>query len=108
MTQSIAGTPVASSMSPTVTVRLAYYRDILGCELRGSDDFGDFLQSGCALLRITALPDGHDQPASGTRLERGRHRRATVAALRRRGVDFAVYEGMGQDDRVSGPRPTVR
>jgi catechol 2,3-dioxygenase-like lactoylglutathione lyase family enzyme len=76
---------------------LTFYRDVLGFEVRSSDDFGDFVQLEGALLRITVLPDFHASrhPVLGWNV---RDVVATVRSMRDRGVVFTVYEGMGQDD----------
>lgn len=76
---------------------LAFYRDTLGLRLRSSDPFGDFLEAGAALVRMTVMPDyepgphpvlGWEVPDIG----------AAVRSLRDSGVLFTVYEGMGQDE----------
>lgn len=76
---------------------LAFYQGVLGLRLRSSDGFGDFLEFGGALLRMTAVPDwkagphpvlGWDVPDIA----------AAVRALTARGVRFTVYEGFGQDE----------
>jgi catechol 2,3-dioxygenase-like lactoylglutathione lyase family enzyme len=97
MTRPISGTPVVFVSVTDRERGLAFYRDVLGCELRGSDAFGDFLQFGAALLRMTAMPDWKAQPhpvLGWNVADIG----ATVAALRERGVRFTIYEGFGQDE----------
>ena len=76
---------------------LRFYRDTLDLELRSSDDFGDFIDLGGALLRMTVLPDfaAHPHPVLGWNVD---DLRAAVEALRERGVEFIVYEGYGQDE----------
>lgn len=76
---------------------LGFYRDTLGLELRSSDDFGDFLHFGDALLRMTVLPEHkpHGHPVLGWNVG---DIIASVGALRARGVEFTIYEGMGQDE----------
>ena len=78
-------------------VAVEWYRDVLGLELRSSDDFGDFLQFGGALLRMTVMPQwqASAHPVLGWNVP---DIVATATALRDRGVKFAIYEGMGQDE----------
>ena len=97
MADGMQGTPVAFVYAADRARAIAFYRDVIGLELRSSDEYGDFFQFGGALLRLTALPEWKAQahPALGWNV---RDIVATVNALRERGVRFAVYEGMGQDD----------
>jgi catechol 2,3-dioxygenase-like lactoylglutathione lyase family enzyme len=97
MTYRIAGTPVVFVSVADRERALAFYRDVLGLELRSSDAHGDFLQLGPALLRMTAMPDWKAQPhpVLGWNVP---DIAATAAALRERGVKFAIYEGFGQDE----------
>ena len=97
MTQRIDGQPVAFVYVADRGRAVAFYRDVLGCELRGSDEFGDFLQLGGALLRMTALPDWAPtpHPVLGWNVQ---DIVGTVRTLRERGVQFTIYEGMGQDE----------
>jgi catechol 2,3-dioxygenase-like lactoylglutathione lyase family enzyme len=97
MTQSVSGTPVAFVNVAERDRALAFYCGVLGLKLRSSDPFGDFVQMDGALLRITALPDhkAHPHPVLGWNVP---DIVATARSLRARGVTFAIYEGMGQDD----------
>jgi catechol 2,3-dioxygenase-like lactoylglutathione lyase family enzyme len=97
MAHGIAGTPVAFISVADRERALAFYRDVLGLELRSSDPFGDFLQLDGALLRMTVLPDykAHPHPVFGWNV---RDIVASVTALRGRGVAFTVYPGLGQDE----------
>lgn len=92
-----SATPVAFLQVGDRERALGFYRDLLGLELRSSDDFGDFLHFGGGLLRMTVLPDfkPHPHPVLGWNVA---DIRSAVEALRARGVEFAVYEGMGQDE----------
>ena len=76
---------------------MAFYGDRLGLKLRSSDDFGDFLELGGALIRMTVLPDhqAHGHPVLGWNVD---DIVAAVTALRDRGIAFTIYPGMGQDD----------
>ncbi|HEX8639907.1 MAG TPA: VOC family protein [Allosphingosinicella sp.] len=90
------GTPVAFLNVGERERALRFYRDTLGLELRSSDDFGDFLSFGAALLRMTVLPDykPNPHPILGWNVE---EIRSAVERLRAQGIEFIVYEGMGQD-----------
>jgi predicted enzyme related to lactoylglutathione lyase len=97
MATGIAGTAVAFVYAAERTRAIAFYRDVLGLELRSSDDFGDFLQFGAALLRMTMLPgwQATAHPVLGWNVP---DIVATATSLRDRGVKFAIYAGMGQDE----------
>lgn len=91
-----SGTPVAFLYVSDRERALGFYRDTLGLELRGSDDFGDFIALDGALLRMTAMP-GHQatpHPVLGWNVG---DITAAVEALRGRGIAFTIHEGMGQD-----------
>ena len=75
---------------------LVFYRDLLGLALTASDPFGDFLDLGGACIRMTAIPGREPSPHPVLGWNVG-DVRAAVAALRGLGIDFIVYEGMGQD-----------
>ena len=97
MATGIAGTTVAFVYAADRARAIAFYRDVLGLELRSSDDFGDFLQFGGALLRMTVMPQwqANAHPVLGWNVP---DIVATATSLRDRGVKFAIYEGMGQDE----------
>jgi catechol 2,3-dioxygenase-like lactoylglutathione lyase family enzyme len=97
MTYKISGETVAFISVSDRERALAFYRDVLGLELHSSDNFGDFLRLEGALLRMTVFPDhrAHPHPVLGWNV---RDIASTVASMRDRGVVFAVYEGMGQDE----------
>ena len=90
-------TPVAFLYATDRERALVFYRDTLGLELRSADDFGDFIDLGGALARLTVMPDHkpHPHPVLGWNVE---DIRATVEALRDRGVTFTIHEGFGQDE----------
>lgn len=75
---------------------LQFYRDALGLELLRTDGFGDFLRTGAGLIRMTVMP-GHvptGHPVLGFAVaDLG----AAMRELRERGVQFDVFDGMGQD-----------
>jgi len=91
-----SGTPVAFLYVGDRERALGFYRETLGLALRGSDDFGDFIDLGGALLRMTAMPDhkAGPHPVLGWNVE---DITAAVTALRDRGVAFTIHEGLGQD-----------
>ena len=96
MTLLQSATPVAFLYVGDRERALGFYRDTLGFALRGSDDFGDFIDLGPALVRMTVMPDykASPHPVLGWNVE---DIAAAAEALRDRGVAFTVYEGMGQD-----------
>ena len=96
MTHQLLGTPVAFVLATDRARALAFYGETLGLALRSSDDFGDFIDMGGGLLRLTVIP-GHGpsaHPVLGWTVE---DIVASVAARAARGVVFTIYEGMGQD-----------
>jgi catechol 2,3-dioxygenase-like lactoylglutathione lyase family enzyme len=97
MALKLSGRPVAFVNVTDRERALAFYRDTLGLSLRSSDGFGDFLDNGAGLVRMTVMADhkAHAHPIAGWDVD---DIRATAAALRERGVTFTIYEGMGQDD----------
>jgi catechol 2,3-dioxygenase-like lactoylglutathione lyase family enzyme len=96
MTLQQSGTPVAFLYVGDRERALAFYRDTLGLALRSSDDFGDFIDLGGALARMTAMPDhkAHPHPVLGWNVD---DIGAAAAALRDKGIAFTIFEGMGQD-----------
>ena len=92
-----SGTPVAFLYVSDREQALAFYRDKLGLVLRSSDEQGDFIDLGGALLRMTVLPDhrAHPHPVLGWNVG---DIRGAVEALRGKGVEFSIYEGFGQDE----------
>ena len=89
-------TPVAFLYATDRERALGFYRDTLGFAPRSADDFGDFIDLGGALVRMTVMPDhkAHPHPVLGWNVE---DIRATVEALRDRGIVFTIHEGFGQD-----------
>ncbi|HYE47995.1 MAG TPA: VOC family protein [Azospirillaceae bacterium] len=96
MNHQLSGTPVAFVNVTDRERALGFYRDTLGLAIRSSDDFGDFLDLGGGLLRMTVLPDhrAHPHPVFGWNVG---DIAAAAEALRGRGVRFIIYEGFGQD-----------
>jgi catechol 2,3-dioxygenase-like lactoylglutathione lyase family enzyme len=91
-----SATPVAFLYVSERERALGFYRDTLGLALRGSDDFGDFIDLGGGLLRMTVMPDhkASPHPVLGWNVE---DIEAAVISLRDRGVVFTIHEGFGQD-----------
>ena len=77
---------------------LAFYCETLGFALHSADPFGDFIDLGGAMLRMTVMPDhkADDHPVLGWNVD---DIVAAVDALVDRGITFAIYEGLGQDER---------
>ena len=97
MTYRLSGAPVAFIYVADRERALGFYRGALGFELGASDDFGDFIDLGGGLLRMTVMPDhkAHAHPALGWNVG---DIVAAVEALRERGVVFSIHEGFGQDE----------
>jgi len=76
---------------------LAFYRDTLGLDLVSADDYGDFLDLGGGLLRITVVPghQPHSHPVLGWNVKQIV---SAVAVLRDKGLKFTFYDGFEQDD----------
>ncbi|WP_199228467.1 MULTISPECIES: VOC family protein [unclassified Caulobacter] len=92
----ILGTPVAFIHVSDRQRALDFYGQALGLAVRSSDPFGDFLEAGEALIRLTALPDfkAGAHPVFGWNVA---DIEAAVRTLAGRGVVFTIYEGFGQD-----------
>jgi catechol 2,3-dioxygenase-like lactoylglutathione lyase family enzyme len=91
-----SATPVAFLYVSDRERALGFYRDTLGLALSGSDDFGDFLDLGKSLVRMTVMPDhkATPHPVLGWNVD---DIAGAVTSLRDKGVAFTFYEGMGQD-----------
>jgi catechol 2,3-dioxygenase-like lactoylglutathione lyase family enzyme len=76
---------------------LAFYCETLGLSVKSSDPFGDFIDMGGGLMRLTALPDytAGQHPVLGWDVD---DIEAAVRALGERGIVFTIYEGFGQDE----------
>ena len=97
MTLHQSATPVAFLYATDRERALGFYRDTLGFALRSADDFGDFIDLGGALVRMTVMPDHKPtpHPVLGWNVE---DIEAAVKALRDLGVAFTIHEGFGQDE----------
>jgi len=91
-----AATPVAFLNVRDRERALGFYRDTLGLALDSTDSFGDFIDLGGALLRMTVMPDhqASPHPVLGWNVD---DIMTTAKSLRDRGVAFTIYEGFGQD-----------
>jgi catechol 2,3-dioxygenase-like lactoylglutathione lyase family enzyme len=91
-----AGSPVAFLYVKDRERALNFYRGKLGFQLRSSDTFGDFIELGTGLARMTVMADysATPHPVLGWNVaDIG----TAASALRDRGIVFTIHEGMGQD-----------
>lgn len=88
---------------------LPFYRDALGLKLLSEDDFAAVFDVGGEMLRLSTVNDmaANEHAIFGFRVG---DIRATVFALRSKGVFFNIYPGFNQDkDGVwTAPGGTVR
>ena len=75
----------------------AFYEGVLGLKHKSRDDFGDFYELGGGLMRMTPMPDfqAHPHPVLGWDVP---DIAAAARALKEKGITFAIYDGMGQDE----------
>lgn len=75
----------------------AFYEGVLGLKHKSRDDFGDFYELDGGLLRMTPMPDfqAHPHPVLGWDVP---DIAAAARALKEKGITFAIYDGMGQDE----------
>ena len=92
-----SGKPVAFLYVKDRKQALKFYCESLGLTLQSSDDFGDFINLGSGLARMTVMPDfaATPHPVLGWNVD---DIDAAVRALRDRGIVFNIHEGMGQDE----------
>ncbi|HEX8643974.1 MAG TPA: VOC family protein [Allosphingosinicella sp.] len=92
-----AATPVAFLYVGDRQRALEFYCGPLGLALRSSDAFGDFIDAGPGLIRMTVMPDCKpgQHPVLGWNVA---DIKGAVEALRARGVEFTIHPGMGQDE----------
>jgi catechol 2,3-dioxygenase-like lactoylglutathione lyase family enzyme len=92
-----SATPVAFLYVGDRERALLFYRDKLGLPLRSSDDFGDFIDLGGALARMTVMPDHQPRPhpVLGWNVE---DIAAAAADLADRDIGLIRYEHMDQDE----------
>ncbi len=91
-----SSTPVAFLYVKDRERALNFYRETLGLKLQSSDDFGDFIDLGRGLMRMTVMQDfaASPHPVLGWNVA---DISAAAKALRDRGIEFTIHEGMGQD-----------
>jgi predicted enzyme related to lactoylglutathione lyase len=91
-----SGTPVAFLYVTDRERALNFYLEKLGFQLRSSDSFGDFIDLGSGLIRMTVMPEhtASSHPVLGWNVG---NISVTAMALRERGIRFTIHEGMGQD-----------
>ena len=97
MQQPISGKPITFIYVADRARTLRFYGEVLGFTQHSADAYGDLIDLGAALLRMTVIPghQAHAHPVLGWSVD---DLAAEAKALRERGVTFAIYEGMGQDD----------
>lgn len=97
MTLQQTSTPVAFIYVSDRRRAHGFYLGTLGFTLKSADPFGDFIDMGKALMRMTLMPDhkAGPHPALGWDVP---DIAAMAAALRDRGVVFTIHEGFGQDE----------
>lgn len=91
-----SSTPVAFLYVRDRERMLNFYVERLGCRLRSSDAFGDFIDLGTALLRVTVMANHAASPHPVLGWNVG-DIVSTVQRMRDRGIIFTIHEGMGQD-----------
>ena len=74
-----------------------FYAGVLGLTIDSADDFALVISAGTSTVRVTAVQSLTPQPFTvlGWTVA---DLRATVSAFVERGVEFSIYDGMGQDD----------
>ncbi|MEZ5743147.1 MAG: VOC family protein [Sphingomonadaceae bacterium] len=91
-------TPIISFILTSDRTRAKpFYAGALGLPIASEDDFAvTFTLAGGAMIRLTMVPDhvGQGHTVCGWNVA---DIRATVSALKARGVTFKIYEGFGQD-----------
>ncbi|WP_206242337.1 VOC family protein [Novosphingobium terrae] len=89
--------PIGFVFSTNPQALKSFYADVLGLPLTGEDDFAIAFDLGQgAMLRLTNLPSHKPEPhtAFGWSVA---DIRATILALKAKGVAFKTYDGFGQD-----------
>ncbi len=93
-----AARPIAMVITRDRAVAEPFYGEVLGLPRLPGDDFAALFDLAGVTLRLTEVPDyaptGH--PVLGWEVP---DIVATVDSLAASGVTFAIYPGMGQDDR---------
>ena len=96
MNSVLSAVPVAFLYVSNRDKALEFYCGTLGLKLRSTDAFGDFLDLGQGLARMTVMADHapSPHPVLGWNVP---DITATATSLSERGVVFTIHEGMGQD-----------
>ena len=91
-----AATPVSFILTPDPARLRPFYEDVLGLPVMSEDDFAITFSLNGAPLRLTRVEGWapHPHTVLGWLVD---DISAAVSALRKRGVEFAIYEGFGQD-----------
>jgi catechol 2,3-dioxygenase-like lactoylglutathione lyase family enzyme len=94
----LAARPVAFILTADRTRAKPFYAGALGLPILAEDDFAVTFDLGNgATIRLTDLPD-HEAAQHTVLGWSVPDIRASVVALKARGVTFRVYEGFGQDE----------
>lgn len=88
--------PVTFILTRDRAVSLPFYRDVLGLTLVSEDPFAAVFDTGGVRMRLTTV-ESHTASGHTVLGWQVDDLPATMAALRARGVTFAVYPGFGQD-----------
>lgn len=88
--------PVAFILTRDRTAAKPFYSETLGLRLLWEDDFAAVYDVGGIKLRLTTVDDHQPAPHAVLGWEVP-DIVATVRALSGKGVDFAIYPGLGQD-----------
>lgn len=96
MTTLSTAKPVTFIMTRNRKASVAFYGETLGVAYQHTDDFSAVFDLSGTPLRITEVADftPHAHPVLGFQVA---DVEACVKTLSGKGVQFAVYEGMGQD-----------
>jgi hypothetical protein len=91
-------TPVAFVSVTSREEGRAFYEGVMGVSHHSSDEFGDFhVFPNGTMLRLTPMPDftPSSHPVLGWNVA---DIVASVHALKAKGIEFTIYEGLCQDD----------
>lgn len=91
-----AATPVIIIATRDRAKSEPFYRDVLGLKKRSADDFAAVFEVGGAPLRLSTVADWtpHAHTVFGFAVA---DIRKSIAALKKKSVEFLVYPGFGQD-----------
>ncbi len=96
--------PIAMIITRDRKAAEPFYADTLGLRRLPGDDFAAVFDLAGVPLRLTEVPDhlASAHPVLGWQVP---EIRATAQALTAKGVRFAIYDGMGQDELGIGTSP---